>query len=391
MEHALDEFLKSEGRTVAHHDDQTTVIFGTDHHDRHVALRICHDTKSAPSYAFNEHHIGTSVGHPCLIETLNSKVYTSDKGNVIFSAIVTPRARGDMVQLFEESTFDERFGWMKSAAEGMWALHRLRVIHSDIKPDNLFIYEDGARLADLGHSVWMVNPRPVRRGGYYRQTYTCRSPEYMVCKESYPWHGEPSDVWAWGATLWFAIYGHSFIPFRNDEPDRIYRWMKKHLMKRIDARNKPDDMSDEMWSLVDRVLAGTLEWDPFKRWTSEQLIRELGIAPREPVSRFVTLPQISDIPVSIRNELINVYFQTSKHYQRMPEFLLRLAAAFRMQRGCESTALSCIGLALCLSSSPSFCDNFHKFHGSHQRDMLRVLDHTIRLHSGRTVSALTPS
>lgn len=369
----LDEFLRPEGRVLFDSTNKSSVVFGYDHAGREVAVRTCVDSGDVPAYTLMEHYVSKRVKHPCIVEALESKIVTNDSGSIVSYSLVTPKAKSDVYDFSSyDIPFETRLGWLRDAAEGMWAMHKLGLVHNDIKPENIFVYEDGARLGDLGMIFWQVSDRPVRRGGAYRQTYTCRAPEYTVSKY-YPWHTPAADVWSWGATLWFIVYGDFFVPFNNDVPRRIYHWMKADMGRMIAERTKPDNMPQETWALVDRLFAGTLVWDPNERWTSDRLLAELGVAPREPVSRLIAPPVVSTIPTPIRNSLVSNYYKVASQRSRMPEYVLRLAAAFAMRPG-ETNFHACLGLAMCLASCPSFCDKLYEFPGYLHSEMLRILN-----------------
>ena len=95
--------------------------------------------------------------------------------------------------------------------DALEAAHRAGIVHRDLKPKNVMVREDGAtKLADFGIASVQGDPRLTATG------LVVGSPAYMAPEQV---EAEPvspaTDLWALGATLWFAVEGQA--PFGGGE------------------------------------------------------------------------------------------------------------------------------------------------------------------------------
>jgi hypothetical protein len=111
----------------------------------------------------------------------------------------------------------ESLEWLRQAALGLAAVHRLGVVHRDVKPDNILVGRDGrARLGDFGLARG--------RGGEDPQVtlpgMLIGSPAYLApeaCRGEEP--GPHADCYALGVSLWQAATGE--LPFAADNALRL--------------------------------------------------------------------------------------------------------------------------------------------------------------------------
>ncbi|MFC4051384.1 serine/threonine-protein kinase [Actinomadura syzygii] len=140
-------------------------------------------------------------------------------------------------------------------AAALNALHRAGVAHGDLRPANVLLTPDGAKVVDARD--------PDAPGG---------SPAYLAPEqvEDEP-VGPPADVFAWGATMVFAATGRP--PFGTGPSAAV--------MRRVTSR-RPDlgGLDGPLRDLVARCL----DKNPAARPTAAQLIRALreghGPAPK---------------------------------------------------------------------------------------------------------------
>jgi serine/threonine protein kinase len=148
------------------------------------------------------------------------------------------------------------------AARGAHALHEVGVSHRDIKPQNVFVTDDGGVLGDLGLA------QLLNRG----QTVTGIGPigaiEYMAPEMIRDAAGSrAADVWALGATLHRALTGTSLYP--GLVPGDLLASLRHVLSTRplIDP-----DLDPDAHSLIEACLAQ----DPADRpLTAEELAEHL--------------------------------------------------------------------------------------------------------------------
>ena len=95
--------------------------------------------------------------------------------------------------------------------DALEAAHRAGIVHRDLKPRNVMVREDGAtKLADFGIASVQGDPRLTATG------LVVGSPAYMAPEQVEAEAVSPAtDLWALGATLWFAVEGQP--PFGGGE------------------------------------------------------------------------------------------------------------------------------------------------------------------------------
>ena len=122
--------------------------------------------------------------------------------------------QGDLAQLIASQRqtgvqFSERVvqRWLCELVSALDLLHTLKVLHRDIKPQNIFISRGAAKLGDLGLSKEVVT------GVTGAQPHTqCGSPLYIAPEVHM---GQPYsksvDIWSLGVTLFeMMMLGHAF-------------------------------------------------------------------------------------------------------------------------------------------------------------------------------------
>ncbi len=95
--------------------------------------------------------------------------------------------------------------------DALAAAHRAGIVHRDLKPKNVMVREDGTtKLADFGIASVQGDPRLTATG------LVVGSPAYMAPEQVEGERvGPAADLWALGATLWFAVEGEP--PFGGGE------------------------------------------------------------------------------------------------------------------------------------------------------------------------------
>jgi serine/threonine-protein kinase len=197
--------------------------------------------------------VGRKVSHPNLLPVLFASVdqppfYT-----------VSPRLEGRTLTriLDHERRLPLAFAlWVaRQVAEALEALHSTaRMIHSDVKPANIIVAQDGhATLIDLGfvHQPgegrhWSM--RPVFG------TLNYLAPEALTSALG---ASPQSDLYSLGASLYEMLTGG--VPFTGRDAEHLIRQHRE--AKPICVRNRRPDMPKAVGSLVHRLLAK----DPLRR------------------------------------------------------------------------------------------------------------------------------
>jgi hypothetical protein len=137
--------------------------------------------------------------------------------------------------------------------DALEAAHRAGIVHRDLKPRNVMVRQDGAtKLADFGIASVQGDPRLTATG------LVVGSPAYMAPEQV---EAEPvspaTDLWALGATLWFAVEGQP--PFGGGE------------FQTLSAIVNGQPRQPQRLGPLTPVLARLLVKDPVARATPAQL------------------------------------------------------------------------------------------------------------------------
>lgn len=147
--------------------------------------------------------------------------------------------------------------YFRDIAAGLVYLHNHRIVHGDIKPENLLISSDGrVKIGDFSVSQMFEDDNDELRRSPGTPVYT--APE---CCLGLTYHGKPADIWALGATLYCMVLGH--YPFVGDTVQSTYDEIIQSPLR------IPEGLNPE---LVD-LLEGLLCKDPNKRMKLDAAVK----------------------------------------------------------------------------------------------------------------------
>ena len=181
-------------------------------------------------------------------------------------------------------TVAEVVAWGLSAARSLGSLHRLGVVHRDVKPANLHLGDDGQlRLLDLG--VALSGNETAEQRDLHAGT-----PSYMNPEQ---WDGATadaaSDLFALGVTLYQLLTGH--LPYGEIEPYQKLRY-------RRDAK-PPSRLRPEVPIWLDRIVLKAVGRDTRQRFeTAEELVLALERGDRKSTRLNSSHFQVSRMPSS---------------------------------------------------------------------------------------------
>ena len=143
------------------------------------------------------------------------------------------------------------------AARGVQALHDHSLVHFDLKPANIFLKGDVARVGDFGLSKLVTESRNSLSFG--------RGTPYYMAPEMLQRRGDTrSDIYSLGVILYECLCGE--VPFRGDSEWEVLR---KHESAEVPF---PDHLTDGDRQIIARCLAK----DPEDRYESvAELLRDL--------------------------------------------------------------------------------------------------------------------
>eukprot|EP00826_Nyctotherus_ovalis_P037571 TRINITY_DN3435_c0_g1_i9.p1 TRINITY_DN3435_c0_g1~~TRINITY_DN3435_c0_g1_i9.p1 ORF type:complete len:551 (+),score=144.98 TRINITY_DN3435_c0_g1_i9:87-1739(+) len=144
---------------------------------------------------------------------------------------------------------------VKKVLEGLSHCHSRRVLHRDIKLDNILLNADGElKICDFGVS------RVVREGEMMMEqsgTPAYIAPEILRGKG---YEGFAADIWSTGVVLFAMLYGT--VPFKANDVNKLHKLIikGKYTLK--------DDITEEARDLLRRML----ERNPYKRITIPEIL-----------------------------------------------------------------------------------------------------------------------
>lgn len=162
--------------------------------------------------------------------------------------------------------------YLRDVVSGLMYLHSHKIIHGDIKPDNLLVTASGrVKIGDFSVSQVFEDDNDKLRRSPGTPVFT--APECCL-GESY--HGKAADTWAVGVTLYCMILGK--YPFLGDTLQDTYDKIV----------NNPIVLPDDMNPLLKNLLEGLLCKDPTKRLTLEGVSQhEWFIGDEGPISQYL--------------------------------------------------------------------------------------------------------
>ena len=230
---------------------------------RPVALKIpraeVHKDPALAERFAREVRLSLGLTHPHLVRGIAGKPY----GKEAFLAL----------EYFEEGSLEDRLqkgplpreralAYLRQLAEALLYLHRLGIVHQDVKPANVFLRGEVAKLGDFGVAKTREDAAPLERAGspFYM------APELFKGAEATP----ASDAYSFGVLAYELLAGKR--PFYGENYDEL---LAAHLTQ------KPPPLKDANPRIA-RAVMGLLAKDPEKRLSLTDFLRALEPASDAP-------------------------------------------------------------------------------------------------------------
>lgn len=176
-------------------------------HDKAMAVKCIKLSNNGVSDLLEASIMATYKNHPNLCGALS--IHIENDALYIFMEM----AIGDMFKVIADGNNEPSLviGWCYNIACGLRVLHHEKIIHGDIKSNNILLMPNGtAKLTDytlsaLAESIDGMFTYPVCTLNY-------RPPE---CFMSRPW-GFSVDIWAMACTFYEMMCGDILIPYQAD-------------------------------------------------------------------------------------------------------------------------------------------------------------------------------
>jgi len=144
----------------------------------------------------------------------------------------------------------------KQIIEGLKYIHKKKIIHRDIKLDNILIdLSNTIKICDFGVS------RKIEKGNIIYER--CGTPAY-IAPEIYAkigYEGFKCDIWSAGVTLYYILSGT--LPFKGSNIQELEKAILRGEFERI--RNVSDEAND--------IIEGMLRIDPEKRLSIDEILK----------------------------------------------------------------------------------------------------------------------
>ena len=178
--------------------------------------------------------------------------------------IVSELARGDLFQIIDDDTVLPETTLKEIAAQlvsSLAHLHSLKIIHRDMKPQNILISAHGSiKICDFGFARALSQTTLVLTS--IKGTPLYMAPE-LVQEQPY---NEKIDIWSLGIILYELFHGRP--PYYTES---IYKLVQMIMNNPIEW---PESMSGEFKGFLMRML----EKDPANRASAEELLKDPFIA-----------------------------------------------------------------------------------------------------------------
>lgn len=275
--------------------------------ERQVALKLFpteKDDHSGKSIFLNEARAAAQLSHANLVQS----IAVGEEDGFSYMALTYIRGETLKSRLSREKRIpvDEALHIVQQIAEALYyAWEASRLIHRDVKPDNIMLTDDGiAKLTDLGLAMYQQDWR--------KNMDISGSPSYMSPEQ---FSGEPldtrTDIYSLGITLYQMITG--MLPFRASAIPDLAR---QHILEKPEPpENIVHGLPNPVASLIKKMIAKK----PGRRFANmEELLNAIWKV------RQITAPNKSYIPavhtISIRRlnyEIQNEYAATIRRRERL--------------------------------------------------------------------------
>ncbi|KAI9143623.1 kinase-like domain-containing protein [Paraphysoderma sedebokerense] len=214
-------------------------------------IRLEQEEEGVPSTAIREISVLRELRHPNIVRLKEIIHEESTKLYLVFEFLEM-----DLKKYMDQHGYNITPALVKSymyqLLKGICFCHGRRILHRDLKPQNILIEKDGVlKLADFG--LARAFGIPLRTYTHEVVTLWYRSPEILLGSRHY---STAVDIWSLGCIFAELVLKHSLFP-GDSEIDQIFR-----IFRTLGTPN------ETMWPGVN----GLPDWKPnFPQWKSQTL------------------------------------------------------------------------------------------------------------------------
>jgi len=259
-------------------------------------IRLETETEGVPSTAIREIALLKELDHPAIVQLLDVVHSDDQKLYLVFEYLdkdlkklmddqsTAAKARGERNLGLPEPVVRS---YLRQVLEGIAYCHQHRVLHRDLKPQNLLVNSKGEiKLADFG--LARVFGVPVSTYTHEVVTLWYRAPEILLGSQSYT---ESVDTWSLGCIFSEMMTWRPLFP-GDSEIDQLFRIFRSLGTPTEDSwpgvtrlpdfksafpRWKPQDIHQVLPVPLAQgghhILAGLLAYNPADRFSARQALR----------------------------------------------------------------------------------------------------------------------
>ncbi len=235
--------------------------------DREVAIKLMHadfseDTEQMRPRFYREARAAAKLNHRNIVTIFEF----AEESNVpyIVMEFLRGTSLGARINGSPALTLDDKLNVVAQLCDGLSYAHEQGVVHRDVKPDNVFILEDGSvKLLDFG--IAKLTSSTLTRQGDVLGSASYMSPEQVGGSESVDGR---ADVFSTGVVLYELLCGRK--PFEGESPTSVIIKILK------DDPTPIETYAPTLPPVLVAAVAKALQKDPDARFpTAEALGREL--------------------------------------------------------------------------------------------------------------------
>ena len=169
--------------------------------ERDVALKVIKNHTW-----FNERNLQQEVKplimlhHPNVIKYLDCGMFEGVEGRTIYYLATELANDGTLRDSIKSLTVEQSLDFVRQILQGLGACHNMKVIHRDLKPDNIFISGKTIKVGDLG--IARISDKTTFYG-QVQGTPFYMAPEQLSVKQK---TSRRTDLWSVGIILYEMIY-----------------------------------------------------------------------------------------------------------------------------------------------------------------------------------------
>jgi calcium/calmodulin-dependent protein kinase kinase 2 len=171
--------------------------------------------------------------------------------------------KGEILEIPTSNPLSEDRAWFifRQVILGVEYLHYQKIIHGDLKPENLLLAEgDVIKVADLGVCNEFLGDDASIDQRTATGTPAFRAPETLSGQKIY-FDGKSADIWSLGVTLFAFVYGD--VPFKSQAIPVLYEQIKNEEVKFPESPAISDDVKDLVMSMLNK--------DPEQRFNMQMI------------------------------------------------------------------------------------------------------------------------